>query len=288
MHAAALLLTFLVLWSAYRVLEQSCRRFAGDFLYPYLSISQGVSQNVSDLSLLGLNRRELALKLESLLKENRRLAAQSSVAGELLVQNEMLRRMNRLKLSPAWIYIPAEIILRDPLFWNETVTVNKGSADGVAAGNAAVAVTGDGRLVLVGVVRDCGKHTSGIQTVHHPDLKISLSFPLSDATGILNHGSRAGMEDGAIPVGFLPTGRKYVPDEAAVTSGFEQKIPSGIKVGNMAVPENSGNVFSDRLFLTGKLKPAAEMNRIRFLIIISGGSGDDGGGDGGGDGSGGK
>ncbi len=271
-HAAALLLVFLVLWSAYRVFERSFRRFAGDFLYPYLSVSQGISQNLSDLSLLGLSRRELALKLESLLKENRRLAAQAALAGELLVQNEMLRKMQQLKLSPVWKYTPAEIILRDPLFWNESVTVNKGSDDGISDGDAAVAVTGDGRLELVGVVRQCGKHTAEIQTVYHPDMKISLSLPLSGATGILNHGTRSGLDNGTIPVGFLPTGKNYVPDEAAVTSGFEQGIPSNIKVGNLKVPESSGNIFSDRLFLSGKLVPAAEMNRIRFLIIISGGN----------------
>lgn len=267
LHFAGILLAVLTIWSAYRVLRQAAGNVAGDFFSPYLSVAAGSRELVADASLLACSRSELASKIEFLQRENRRLAAQAALAGSLQVENESLRRLLTLSSGSEWSYVAAEIILRDPWFWNESVTVNKGSNDGITPGSAALSVTADGRLLFAGVVRHAGKNTSRIETVYNPELKVSAAMPISDSTGILNPNGEKSEKPGVVEIGFLPAKKSYTDEEAVQTSGFEKNIPPGIKIGNLKVKDGRNAIFSNRLFFAGEVTPAVEMNKVRFLII---------------------
>ena len=62
----------------------------------------------------------------------------------------------------------------------------------------------------------------------------------------------------------------YRSDEAAVTTGFERGIPPGLAIGNLTSVEEPEAKFSNRLHLSGRLRPAAELDGLRFVMITTG------------------
>lgn len=265
---SGVVLAVILLVAAWSVLRRSAGRVAGDFLYPYLALSRTTADAISDQTLLLASRRELAGELELLRRENRRLAAQAATAAELLVENGALRRLTKLAPPDGWEYVNAEIILRDPRMWNEHVTIDRGSRDGVRLGAAAMTATPDGRMILVGVVSHVSHRTAEIITLFHSDLRLSASLPVSGAVGIVNAG------DGTVSpelaeVGFLPVNRNYVPDEVLLTTGFERQIPPGVKIGNLVDVERADSLFSSALYLKGTLRPAVQLSSIRFLVLAN-------------------
>lgn len=259
---------FLLLLAAYRSLRGNVGKIVGDFCYPYWNLSRYTADSVSDSSLLAYDRTELVAKLEQLQRENRRLALQAAAAADLLRSNDELRRLAGMKGSSRWSFQPVEIILRDPLFWRESFTINCGSENGIEAGAAVIDTTPDGRPVLVGIVERVARNTGTVITVCHPDLRMSCRLGQSGAIGMLNPGEPARrLSGGRIPIGSLPTHLTYQPGEAISTTGFEEHIPAGLLIGELTAVDEPESIFSEALSINGSLMPAADFSRMRFLSV---------------------
>ena len=263
--AGILVLSLVVLGAGYRVLRNGAGRFFDDFFYPYLHLSKLGSSALADMSLLAYSRRELAAKLEDLQRRNRTLALQAAAAGELLQENEELRKLVEFSAPRRRSYLAAEIILRDPLMWRERFTVDRGKADGVTKGAAVIDVSGDGRMSLVGVIERVGRRTSTVLTLRNGALRLSARIGSSGEVGLVNTGERS--SDGTIPIGYLPSGGKYRSGEAVLTTGFEAGIPPGVTIGVISEVERRGTLFSDRPFISGKVAPTADFDTLRFVVI---------------------
>ncbi len=264
--AGAAVVLLLLAFAGYRTLRRSAGLFFGDFFYPYLAVMRAGADQISDQTLLLFNRYELAARVEQLMRTNRQLAAQAASAAELLAENEELRRLLQLNPPKDWRYQPAEVILRDPYFWNEHLTISIGADHGATPGNAVLSVTPEGRLIFIGVIQETTRHTSEVITTYSPRLRLSLLLTSTNAVGILNTGKRH-PKSGNIPIGNLPAHQSYTPMEAVVTTGFEQGIPPGIKIGELDSVENINSPFATELQLSGLLKPAAQLNSLRFVLV---------------------
>lgn len=262
---AMLLLTLLVI-AGWEFLRKTAGRIAGDFFYPYMRAARTGYDVLSDQTLLVFSRRELASQLETLREENSRLAGQAAAASELLLENERLRRILNLPSPATWEHIPAEVILRDPRFWHEQFTIDRGSIHGIRIGTAALAVSDSGMPVFVGVVSSLSRKTATVMTVYNPELRMSAILPRSGAAGIIHSGNLPPGK-GMLPVGFLPLRQPYTLGEVLQTSGFEQNIPPGLKIGNLSDVQSADSLFSGELYLSGRFIPAMRLNEVRFLIL---------------------
>jgi len=262
----AAILGVLLLLVGYQVIRYSLGRVAGDFFYPYLELTRQGESELSDLTLLAFSQQELAAKVERLQEKNQALALQAAAAGELLQENQELRKLVKLHPAAGWSYISAEILLRDPLLWRERFSVNRGSADGVVPGAAVLSLSPEGRPRLVGIVDETGLHTCRIITIYDPTMRLSVRFPGNGAVGVLNFGERRSVR-GGVPVGMLPVHYHYAPGAAVVTTGFEQNIPAGILVGELTSSDPEESNFSNRTQLNGFVSPAADFTALRFLVI---------------------
>ena len=266
MAAGLLVLALVVLSAGYRMLRVGFGRSCDDFLYPYLRLARVSSSRLSNHSLLAYSRTELAEKLEALQDQNRNLAMQAATAEKLLRENAQLREISDFSPPQEWSAMKAEVILRDPMTWRERFTVDRGEADGVVSGSAVIDIGADGRPVLIGVIERVGKRASTVQTLQNSGLSIAAQFGPNQTVGFVNVGGTP-RGDGMLPVGYLPRGEHYRHNESALTTGFEHGIPAGLLVGELVSVEEPGTEFSNRPYLSGWLKPAAEFDNVRFVII---------------------
>lgn len=266
MAIGLLVLALVVLAAGYRMLRVGFGRVCDDFLYPYLRLERISSSRLSDQSLLAYSRTELAEKLEALQDQNRNLSLQAAAVDNLLQENAQLRKMAAFSSPQTWSSLKAEVILRDPMMWRERFTIDRGEADGVVTGAAVIDISPDGRPTLIGVIERVGKNTSTVQTLHNSALRIAARFGSNRTVGFINAGGTP-RGDGMLPVGFLPREVRYLHNESAVTTGFEHGIPAGIVIGELNSVEEPASQFSNRPYLSGWLKPAADFDNVRFVVI---------------------
>ena len=265
--AGLLVLALVVLGAGYRMLRVGFGRSCDDFLYPYLRLARVSSSRLSDQSLLAYSRTELAEKLEALQDQNRNLALQAASAEKLLRENAQLRKIAEFSPPQEWSAMKAEVIMRDPMMWRERFTIDRGEADGVVSGSAVIDISAEGRAVLVGVIERVGKRASTVQTLHTSGLRVAAFFGSVQTVGFVNVGGSP-RGDGMLPVGFLPRGVHYKHNESALTTGFENGIPAGLVIGELASVEEPESEFSNRPYLSGWLKPAADFDNVRFVIVV--------------------
>lgn len=279
--AGCILMFIIFITAGFRMVSYVFSRAAGNFFYPYLKLSGGTTGEIRDKSLLSLDRMSLVRQIEKLTERNRELALRSTAASGILAENRDLRRKLDLKNLPEWNFCTGEIILRDPLHFREGFTIDRGSRDGISPGDAVVDTMTDGRLFLIGVVSDCSARTARVATIADPALKISGKIRLRiydkndnsekhlDVVGFTNSGdARTGSAE--IRFGMLPVSNSYIPGEAVMTTGYERKIPEGIKIGELVMNLNDQQVLSGNVpDFNCALRPAVRFEELRFVTVVS-------------------
>lgn len=267
--ATAILILLIFLTAGFRMLRFVMYRGTSGFYHPYISAAQKASDSVRDTRLLKYSREELALRVEQLTNRNRELAARGIMAASLLDDNRNLRKKLSLSPPPEWEFKVAEIILRDPLRFRKSFTVNCGVRDGISAGDAVVETTADGNLLLIGVIGECNARSANVITLADPELKISGKIHSNGAIGFTNNGN-APLRENEIRFGMLPVRDDYIHGEAVTTTGFEQSIPAGIKIGELrpvgdVVPRANENIAEFNCAVAAAVK----FETLRFAVIIS-------------------
>ena len=255
--------------SAFQTLRLAFSRSVSDFFYPYLSIPSDFKYYLSDKTLLIHDKHTLAHKLEQQLEENRKLAAKIAATAELSMDNEELRRLLKLEPRTGFNFIFAEVVMRNPQAWQEIFTVNKGSNDGLSKG-AVVLARGErerkDEAVVIGVVRSVSRHSAEISTTVNPETRIAAILPRSGSFGFVN-GGEIPMSEGLANLTYMSCNKIYSPGEAVVTAGAREEIPPGLYIGQLVDIERTPSVFSSKLYMSAKVKPAVDMDNIRYVII---------------------
>ena len=253
----------LILASGFRVIKFAMARFADGFFYPYLKISTP-SEKLSDSSLLVLDKGTLAARVEKLSHTNRVLALRGQNADALLEENRKLRNLLKLKPGIPRNYTIAGIVLRDPLHFKDGFTLDKGRRDGVLPGAAVVDVDDNGKVLLIGVISEAGARSSKVMTVSNPGLRISGEIASYRVIGF-THTGEIEPEGDNVPFGMLPVRDDYIQNSAVVTTGFENGIPAGIKIGDLHIA--NGRRSYEQEDYNCEIIPAVKFETLRFVAV---------------------
>ena len=258
-----------ILAAGFQTLRQAWFRISNDFFYPYLKFPAQAEYFVADESLRLYSKQELAAKVSKLEADNRIFAAKVARMGELTVENERLRSLLQLPRRSDYNYITAQIIIRDPLFWKEGFTVSRGTDDGVIAGTPVLCFDPEKpkQAILVGVVKEASKHSAQVITVLNPRFRISGYFEKANTHGIINGDTRQASSPDELNISFLSTRKEYRPGEKCLTSGFEYQIPAGVLIGSLTRLDSKNQIFSNELYLSAKIRPAAKLDNLHFVIL---------------------
>ena len=256
--------------------RRTLARLSLDFYYPFYQAAKKTELAVARQSLATQPRQKLASAVDQLQRQNAILAAQVQRLREMEADNERLRQELRMPRWTGYHEVYAEVILRDPSTWSEQFVISKGLDDGIETGDLVLTFQfasrgGTPSCVLAGRVVETSSNTSVVATVVNPACRLSVSLAESGANGTLTGNGSSSM---TALVSRLPLKSKYGIGEMVLTSGFSERTPRGICVGYLTdapVGAHRAAVVHDGgLYAEAWMRPAAELDMIRFVVVLTG------------------
>lgn len=226
----------------------------------YSSFSSGVRGTTSMyIDLINIKTENKTLKVE-----NMELRAQLGSMTELKVENERLTKLLGFKQASNMDLLAAKVVGKDMLLDHQTLTVNRGTRDGVAKNMAALTVGG-----VVGYVFRTDQYTSQILLLTDRYAAIDGLVQRSRARGIVEGNSR----DRAI-LKYLKRGDDVKIGDLVVTSGMYNVFPKGFPIGVVQKIHKSQYGMTQELELAPAIDP---LNLEEIFVVLNANHSDYGG-----------
>ena len=188
----------------------------------------------------------------------------------LELDNDALRKQLEFKKRQGMKMILCEVIMRgDMSGWWQTVTLNRGTDDGVFSDMAVVTVDG-----LIGRTTAVSRHTAEVLLVTDPNCKVACRLARAGAFGIVSgQGVRASGVDRSLEMFYGPQpfymdyiskGQDVYEGDDVVTSGLGGVYPEGLFVGKVARIEE----HSSRLYYVADVLPVANIASLKYAFVV--------------------
>jgi rod shape-determining protein MreC len=176
---------------------------------------------------------------------------------ELELENDDLRRLLDLRRrAPGGSLLSVNVIAQDPLSMVQSVSVDRGSDDGVAVDAPVITWRGlAGRVVEV--------HPTSAKVLLLTDVNSAVSAriqePTSRATGLIR-----GVGDGRLLLQFVPRTDTLRTGDLVITSGIGGGFPAGLVVGKiLQARQRDVDVFQEAL-----VEPSVDVRNLERLYIL--------------------
>ncbi len=203
---------------------------------------------------------EIQDELDSLRAQVAELEEQVREGQEASRENEQLRELlNLQQRRQDFEFEAARVTGRSTDNWESTLTLSKGSSDGVQAGNCVITETG----VLVGVVSKVGLNWSTVSTVISTDTEMGGIVSRTYSAGVLE-GDFSLMQEGKLKLNYLPDSAQLVSGDEVLTSGRGEVYPAGLVVGQVE------GVFTDPSGMTryAVVVPDVDLEQLVEVFVI--------------------
>ncbi len=221
---------------------------------PLHSLQAGVSSMVSPLRIVGATAESATTTigegfdnitadestLTGLREYNQQLVQQYSQMQEYKQEAERLQKLLDLKDTYSLEGTGARVIGRSSEAWSQTVTINKGSDDGIESGQTVMGTTG-----VVGQVVSAAANTATVRLLTDPSSGAAAMIQSSRAEGIVR-GSLVGllyMED-------LDADAEVSVGDVVVTSGLGGSYAKGLIIGTVVKIDSQQGDASRRVVVS--------------------------------------
>lgn len=203
---------------------------------------------------------ELEQELKDLWAQVGELEEKVREGEEARRENEQLRELLGFQTRRRGLTTePVKVTARSNSNWASTLTLSKGSTDGIEAGDCVITETG----VLVGVVSKTGINWSTVSTIINTDTEIGGIVTRTYSAGVLE-GDFALMNEGKLKLNYLPEEAQLVSGDEVLTSGRGEIFPSGLVVGRVE------GVFTDPSGKTryAVIEPEVTLDSLIEVFVI--------------------
>jgi rod shape-determining protein MreC len=192
-------------------------------------------------------------------RENDRLRARlrdlerrAPAQRELELMNRRLKRLLALERQLPTTAVAAAVAARDASAWFQSLTLNKGEADGLRPGMPVLAPEG-----VVGLVSLTSPHAARVMLLTDPNSGIDVLVQRTRVRGIVS-----GHERGTV-LKYVKRAEDVRVGDQIVASGLDGVFPKGIPVGRVAAVDRK-----DRgLFLYAEVTLAADASRLEEVLV---------------------
>ncbi|MCR4940647.1 MAG: rod shape-determining protein MreC [Treponemataceae bacterium] len=223
------------------------------------SVYTGITNFFSSVAELAQLKKDYELLTEKL--EDYKYLQRNNV--EIRKENERLKELLDYTETLPYDYCTAQIIARDPNANYSSITINKGSKDGIGKGMPVIAVQ-NGSVGLVGKIISVGPYTSMILPIYDYQCNISAKIEKTRDIGIV---SGNGYNIDYLTMSYI---KKRVIDEiqygdVIVTSGENDNYMKDIPIGTISY--FSPLDYDNSLEL--QIVPVIDFNRLENVIVAN-------------------
>jgi rod shape-determining protein MreC len=241
---------------------QATRKIQATFfqvISPFLKTGSGLERQITSVraglkSLEDLERENAALRVE-----NRSLKATNEALRDVQHEINRLRLALNYRQRSLFRLVAAEIISRDSSTWWRTVTINRGSEDGLAP--EMPVLTDEG---LVGRTTTVSESVAVVLLVSDENCRVAASVEGTREQGIVTGERVEGSLTPLLDLNYLSKQAELKPGQKVYTSGVGGVFPSGLFVGTV-------RSFKVRaLDSQAKLAPAVDLAKLEDVFVVIG------------------
>ncbi|MDR2672797.1 MAG: rod shape-determining protein MreC [Coriobacteriales bacterium] len=194
--------------------------------------------------------------LEELQAENEELRSTVMKLEEYRQENERLSKL--LELTDAYNLeaVGARILKPSSDSWNQVISIDKGSNDGMAVGMPVMSPNG-----LIGQVEQVGPFTSVVRLLTDPNSGVAVFLQANRSEGVVT-----GSIEGLLYLSYTPLNVNVVPGDVVITSGAGGVYPKGIVIGEVT----SASYSPSDVYQTIVVKPVARVARYEEVLVLTG------------------
>ena len=200
--------------------------------------------------------KDLAADNARLERENANLRQRLAEDADTRRDNELLRKELGLEVAGAAKRVAAEVVAAQPDSYRQFITINKGSAAGIAAG---MAVVSEGQLI--GTINDVQARSARIMLITDPTFRLTAKDQDTGALGIVS-----GQLGGGLVMDKIGQSDSVKPGDSVTTSGLGGVIPSGLYIGQIESVDTRANV----VFQSARVATGVKVSALRFVFVVTG------------------
>lgn len=229
--------------------------FAEDLFYVF---SHGVKSTTGYY----LNLLNIKSDNQNLLRENAELKTRLDLFKELELENNRLRELLQFKQKSKMDLLAASIVGRDLVPDHKTLTINKGTADGLKEGQAVIAIKG------------------AVGTIIHAELNRSHIMLITDrysvVDGIVQRTRALGIVEGKgtdnlALMKYIDRTTDLKKGDVIVTGGLDKVFPKGFPLAEVENVEDKAYSVAMKI----ELRPMIEPTEIEEVFVVLNSHGED-------------
>jgi len=258
----------LLIFLHYAKLLNPVEAFLNRSFKPLFSGFYSIGANINETYLREAKKQDLSAELKQAEEKINQLTAENVKLRFLEEENLALRKNLNFLNKNNRRYLMANIISRGELTGssgggNQSVIIDKGSADGLFAGLAVVSSTAIGTSsqgVIIGKIINVKDNISEVYLVTNKNNKLAASiFGESKTSGIAS--GELGL---TVKMDFIPQTENIKAGDIVATSGLEQNIPRGLVIGRVTKVSKENN----EVWQTATIEPMVNLDVLSIVSIL--------------------
>jgi len=238
------------------------RRGVGFALAPIQQTLRGSAQTLGSVfSTIGEIER-LRQQNEDLARRLNEVEAQNQGLESLRAQNELLTALLAVHSSFDYETVAAEVISKRITDQERGISLDRGTDVGIEVGDPVIGPGG----ALIGQVVDAGSGYSRVLLISDTRVNVAGLVESSRAVGLISGHLGQPLEMVNIPAEVtVNIGESVVTAGIELAAGIRSPYPKGLLIGSVAFVSRS----PDQLFQTALLTPAADLDRLEYVLVIT-------------------
>ncbi len=225
-------------------------------------IFYGFSHGVKSTTAYYINLLSIKTNNQNLISENAELKTRLELFKELEIENDRLRELLQFKQKSKMELVAASVVGRDLVPDHKTLTVNKGTDDGIKEGQAVIALKG-----AVGTIIRSEPKRSHIMLITDRYSVVDGIVQRTRALGIVEG---KGTDDLAL-MKYIDRTTDLKKGDIIVTGGLDKVFPKGFPLAEVENVENKAYSVAMKI----ELRPVIEPTEIENVFIVINSHGED-------------
>lgn len=228
-------------------------------LSPFLTTGSGLEKQITSVRSGLKTLEQLEAENNALRVDNRSLKATNQALRDVEHEINRLRHALNYRERSVFKLVPAEVVTRDSSTWWRTVTINRGSQDGIESDMPVVTDEG-----LVGKTTTVSPNISVVLLVSDENCRVAVTVEGTREQGIVTGERVAAGITPLLDLNYLSKQANLQPGQKALTSGVGGVFPAGLPVGTVKgyrMRELDGQA---------QLNSAVDLTKLEDVFVVTG------------------